>query len=284
MHPWIKCPHAQLCLFAPINPLPGGYEGKATLEVIGELLTSKKLSNRREIYIQSLKYYLTRFADYRGIISSIKTSDIEIFISKFSGYARQTWLNRISTLFSFAVRRGYINKNPCDAIDRVTIDRLPPVILTVSQARTLIEMCPNNCQSYLILGLFAGIRPDEIHRLDWKDINLQTSTIRVDGKTRRRRIVHLDMAIVVKLKEHAKESGPVAPTHNVIRRWKRNQRAILGGKWTADVLRHTAASYLLARHESAGKVAMMLGNSEQILLTHYHEPVTKEDCEKFWNL
>ena len=52
--------------------------------------------------------------------------------------------------------------------------------------------------------------------------------------------------------------------------------------WPKDVLRHTAASYLLALHGDVGKVAMMLGNSPNILLTHYHEPVCETDCAAFW--
>jgi hypothetical protein len=48
--------------------------------------------------------------------------------------------------------------------------------------------------------------------------------------------------------------------------------------------RHTAASYLLALHKDAGKVANMLGNSPQILLSHYHDPVTEVDCKTFWGI
>jgi hypothetical protein len=54
--------------------------------------------------------------------------------------------------------------------------------------------------------------------------------------------------------------------------------------WPTDLLRHTAASYLLALHKDAGKVANMLGNSPQILLSHYHDPVTEADCKAFWQL
>jgi hypothetical protein len=55
-------------------------------------------------------------------------------------------------------------------------------------------------------------------------------------------------------------------------------------RWPQDVLRHTAASNLLAHHQDVGKVAAFLGNSAGILLTHYKALVEKEDAEKFMKL
>jgi integrase len=59
---------------------------------------------------------------------------------------------------------------------------------------------------------------------------------------------------------------------------------LTGGKWRADILRHTAASYLITKYQDVGKVAFWLGNSPQIIMTHYHEPVMQAECEKFWTL
>jgi integrase len=118
--------------------------------------------------------------------------------------------------------------------------------------------------------MFAGVRPDEIMRLDWSQINLETATVSVNGKTRRRRLVPLpEIAVRLLGNVPAQCCGPVAPSHSTVRRWKRRAaQSILGGKWLADIFRHTAASYLLAKHEGAGKVALWLGNSSKILLTH----------------
>jgi hypothetical protein len=55
-------------------------------------------------------------------------------------------------------------------------------------------------------------------------------------------------------------------------------------RWHQDILRHTAGSYLLALIGDVGKVATMMGNSPNILLNHYVEPVTQADCAAFWNL
>ena len=282
-----QCPllfHPQLrLLIQPVDQRKGGFDLPC---VIHQLIEAKASGNRRPAYIASLQHYLGRFSDAMAArpITDIRTSDVEQFLQQFARpISRQTWLNRISTLFSFPVRRGLIPKNPCDAIERVRVDRSAPRILTPTEASALLQACPTLCRPYLILGLYAGIRPDELHRMNWADINLETRTVRITlGKTRRSRIVPLEPIAATLLQEHPLRSGPVAPSPSSVRRWKRSARTLLGA-WPADLLRHTAASYLLALHGDAGKVATMLGNSSSILLNHYHTPVTQEDARLFWN-
>lgn len=257
-------------------------------DAIAQLLTAKKSGNRRERYTTGLLYYLNQFSKGRENLplSSFTTAEIEEWMSKYkSAWTRQTWLNRLSTLFSWAVRRGHIEKNPCDRIERVTVDRSPPKILTPAEAELLLKIVPEMLRPYLVLGLFVGIRPEEITRLQWVQINLETKTVQVDGKTRRRRIVPLEPRAVALLSECRLKTGQVEPSGSSIRRFKVKARTILGLlKWPQDLLRHTAASYLLAIHKDAGKVAMMLGNSASILLSHYHEPVTDQAAAFFWSL
>lgn len=53
-----------------------------------------------------------------------------------------------------------------------------------------------------------AVRPDEIIRLTWADINLKTKTVRVDGKTRRRRIVTNKTQILTHLSKCLPITGP----------------------------------------------------------------------------
>lgn len=251
--------------------------------IIERLLDSKRASGRRPIYVKSLAHYLYRFAQGRECIEEITTEQIEQFLLKCTaGNTRATWLNRISTLFSYAVKRGIIEKNPCDRVERQRIDRHSPQILTPAESSNLMSICPTLCKPYLILGMYVGIRPEEIQHIEWKDINLETKTVAVNHtKTRRRRIVPLEPIAARLLSECPIKQGRVSPSLSTVRRFRRRARSVLG-VWQADLLRHTAASYLLALHKDSGKVATMLGNSSKILLTHYHTPVTEKDCSEFW--
>lgn len=255
--------------------------------VIKLLLAAKTLANCRPCYLKSLRQYLTRFAKGREsrALSEFTASDVEtILAQQKSASARQTWLNRISTLFSFAVRRGYIDSNPCDRIERIHVEQRPPKILTPEQAELLMKTASEVCKPYLILGLYAGIRPEELLHLTWNDVSLESKTVTVNhSKTRRRRIVPLEPKAVALLSACKLKSGKISPSNSTMRRCKRKCRAVLGfADWPADVLRHSAASYLLALHKDAGKVAATLGNSPSVLLSHYHEPVTEDDAARFW--
>jgi integrase len=112
---------------------------------------------------------------------------------------------------------------------------------------------------------------------------LETKTVSVDGKTRQRRIVPLEPIAAELLSDHPLKTGAVAPSKSTVRRFLRQCRAVLGlEKWPTDFFRHTAASYLLAKYQDAQKVALWLGNSPKVLLTHYHNPVTSGQSAKFW--
>lgn len=256
-------------------------------EAVAQCVAPKRAANLRPVYLKSLTYYLNRFALGReqSPLESIGTRDVEGFLAQFPlAASRATWLNRISTLFSFAVRRDFIAKNPCDRLERISVDRRAPFILSPGQSQTLLAVTPSVMRAYVILGMFAGIRPDELLKLQWADVDLETKTVTVnDAKTRRRRIVALHEKAVALLAACPLKAGPVSPCYGAVRKFKRTARAALGlERWPADLLRHTAASYLLALHGDAGKVATMLGNSSSVLLSHYHQPVRNGDCGHFW--
>lgn len=266
-----------------------GFGGQTIGAAVQELLAAKRAGNRRAVYLRSLGYYLTRFAAGRETrpLADFSVADVEAWLNQFpsAGY-RSTWLNRVSTLFAFAVRRDFILKNPCDKIERITVDRAAPKILSPEQVEILLRVTPGVCRAYVVLGTFAGIRPDEMLKMSWSDVNLETRTVTVnDAKTRRRRIVSLEPRAVALLAGCPLQRGAVAPSNSTVRRFKRRAVAALGlAAWPKDLLRHTAASYLLALHGDAGKVATMLGNSSAVLLRHYHEPVVNGDCGHFWEI
>lgn len=267
-------------------------ETSVTIETaLAEMLVAKRQKNLSAVYLDSLAYYLTRFVQgrERRALASVTTREIETFLADFKdANSRQTWLSRISTLFSFAERREYIAKNPCRRIESVVVEHKSPVILTVEQSRALLAACPAVFKPWLVLAMFAGVRPDgELLKVRWEDVNLETASVRIlFPKVRKhKRIVPLEGIAVALLRGHPLRSGLVAPSRGALRGFKRRMAAVIGlAHWPADVLRHTAASYLLAKHGDVGKVANWLGNSPNILLNHYHEPVTKEACQAFWTL
>src|SRR5207253_9206777 len=54
--------------------------------------------------------------------------------------------------------------------------------------------------------------------------------------------------------------------------------------WPQDVMRHTAASMLLAAKRNRALVAEELGTSAEVIRKFYRHPITRGQREKFWAL
>ena len=269
-----------------------GATGKAAVsrsisEVIKELLAAKRVALRRENYLDNLESHLVDFAKGReGVaIASVGLREVEAYLAKaVSSGSRSTRLNRLSTLLSFAVRRGYMEKNPCELVERVTIEWDAPEILTVPQCRALLLAAREADAAFLThlaLCLFAGVRPAEALRLTWDDLNLTTGLLTIDAedsKTRSRRVVELPEACVAWLR-----LGGDLPAINVRKRLNAVATAAGITPWPRDAMRHTAASYW---HALKGEVvtARNLGHSEAILHRHYRALVTPTGAKEFFAL
>jgi integrase len=198
---------------------------------------------------------------------------------------RASNIGRLSSLFSFAERRGWIIKNPCRQLERIHIEPSVPRILSVEQCEKLMRWVQQHqprAMAFASLALFAGVRPQETERIDWAAY--KDGKVVIDAaasKVRRRRVV--DLHDTARAWLEASKGSPLPMTGITRRRFLAKARALLGWTaWPQDVLRHTAASFLMAIHKDAGLVADWLGNSPGILLTHYRQLVTAEEAAAFW--
>jgi integrase len=105
--------------------------------------------------------------------------------------------------------------------------------------------------AFFTLAMFAGIRPEELEKITWKSVNLQSGFVTIDSaasKVRRRRIVHLEPNAIqwMHLAESCDSRLPIGRMTR--RRYLDYAERWLGFEgWPQDCLRHTCASYLLAK-------------------------------------
>jgi integrase len=265
-------------------------EVKSLGDAIKELIKAKTAANRHPAYVTSLEQYLERWAKGQEAksISTVTLAEIDAFINGLPSLSsRATGINRLSTLFSFAVRKGWCAGNPCERVERPHVENGTPTILTVEETKKVLEFTRKKMPRFLpwlTLAMFAGIRPEEADKLTFDSIDLDRGIVTVDhltAKVRKRRIVHLKPAAIAWLKLGKKKDLPLPRVTR--RRCIRKLRELL--KWPAwkkDVLRHTTASYWLASEPDANRIAMELGNSASILLKHYRELVSDDDAKAFW--
>lgn len=91
-------------------------------------------------------------------------------------------LSFISDVFTYAIRMGMLNDNPCRRVFVPKQEQLEKEIFTLDEVKTLfanIEGEPLKYQVFLTLAIYSGFRRSEMLGLEWKDIDFENSLIHV---------------------------------------------------------------------------------------------------------
>ena len=254
------------------------------------LLAAKASAGRSPRYTDTLRVLLGQFT--RGIeaklISSISAEDVEAFMGGIALASRPTYRARLSTLFRFCIRRGWISANPCERLEPVRVVAKPPAIFTPEQAKLALEWLQRRPRAlgWFVLSCLCGLRPEEAERTEWGAVDFQAGLIRVEAQTskiRQRRVVYPLPEAMAWLSEAQRLEAELPLVSVARRRAVRELRGALGwAAWPKDITRHTAASYWLARVEDAEKVAEQLGHDVRTLRRHYRALVTREQADRFF--
>jgi len=262
-------------------------------DAVAAMLEAKAAAGVRPRYLTQLRWSTRRIlaAFERVPVDRITTEDIEAWLARqrWAVATRRSVLADMRTLFAYCQRRRWIERNPVDAVERPRPEDRPPCILTPAEARRLLETARREAPevlAYLAIGLFAGLRPAELDRLRWDEVQPERGFIEVKAakaKSRRRRLVTVEPVLAAWL-ELAPRSGPMVRPTNFDRRWRRLRR-LAGVRWGHDIIRHSFASYHLAHFRNPGRTALELGHADQeMLFRHYREVVTPEAAADWWAL
>ena len=276
--------------------LPQAPVSGCTLQTaVAEVLQAKKDANCRQRHLDNLEWYLGIFIKGRAQMDVSQITDKELrewFAARNEApRSKRGHIGLLSTLFTHCWKRKYIAENPVRRLDTVKIERGIPKTLTNQQSRkSLIWAVRKKPQflGWLVLALFVGLRPEaEADNCDWPNIDLDRGRIIIDKSKTDPRIIDLSLCPTAwEWLKLAKALGsPLSLTFVTRRRYIRALRDYLGfDRWPQDILRHTAASNLLAIHQDAGKVALFLGNSAGVLLRDYVNLTFKEDAQNFMSI
>ncbi len=211
---------------------------------------------------------------------------------RVSGTTRNNYRKHWKMFFTWCVHAGYAVTSPANAITRsVTAETIPP-IFTSEQVKLIFNTLRStpalNCLlHYQALAFFAGIRPTELKRLDFKNIDLESGKIRITpdvAKTRAQGYIDIHPVLAMFLKG-CPVSGMVWPhAYATFRRRHKLLVEIAGVIWSPDVARHSYASHLLAQKKDAAYVRFQLRHdSADVLYRHYIAIVTTEDAIRYFD-
>jgi integrase len=247
-------------------------------------------------------------------LESLTTEDLKSWHAERVGTAgpkrRNDCRQNLLSLYNYAVKMGDLpDAGAVNVARRLPIAAIEEkkAIRYADRAEALVIL-RNVSESYrlwAVLGLFAGLRPEEIipepgrHRrgLDRSEIDHETGTVyvprEVAGKAKAARRVPFSP----KLEEWLRWAG-----------WFPGQRGPIGKQsatrgdetfrlgvildkhfrrsegWPQDLLRRTYASHRAPILRSLAALALEMGNSEGILKDHYNQPLPEKEAEAFFAL
>ena len=271
-------------------------------DAIDEFIDMKKAAGKSARYIGDLHYKLKRFASDNGesLMSEITPSLIDAWLEGLgvAAVTRNGYHRVLSVFFEWGGKRGYCSRdgNPARDAETATETAKRVPIFTPGELRVTLDSAPAELVPVIALGAFAGLRPEEIRRLDWKAIDLLRKRIDIDAgvsKTAAHRYVPISETLFQWIQPYAKSAGKVAPLNLYRRLW--NFHLILAEKddkngrpaviWKHNALRHSFASYALAKEEDAARVALWLGHaSPSMTFKHYRERVTPEAATEWFEV
>ena len=134
------------------------------MTILQAMIASKTSGNKRPAYVTNLRQVLDdwfRGQDHRSL-ATITVDEIENhFASRIAVGTRLSAINRLSTLFSFAVRKGWLAVNPCECIKR-------PIILSNADAAKMLAFIRMKLPRFIprfALSLFGGLRPEKADQI-----------------------------------------------------------------------------------------------------------------------
>ncbi len=270
-----------------------------------ESLKRREAAGRRATTLRDLRHFIRRLLRVPGLAEKpLRTLDIaacrQVLETAFAGSAHSFRKGRaiLHSIFAYGVRQGWCAANPVSAVEVPAIEEKEIMPLTVAECRSLVKIAKTpryrDCLPALGLMLFAGVRPGEVARLQWADIDNEEGVLTIaarHSKTGGARRVELCPSLKKMLRQQGTNAeGSLCPPH-WHKRWQRLRQAAglasASRRWMPDVLRHTFASYHALTHRNIPALQLQLGHRDsRLLFTRYLNlsPLRKKETGVFWQL
>ena len=299
--------------------------------LVDVFIENKKASGLREASIQGYKKTLCSFVEAFSDRSPQSVTHLELdkFLSAWnnSPTSREHRHTSINTFFRYLLKQGIIGTNPMSKVDKKAklTNRKQPHIFNSEKALMILEQAadaasektiewtassdrysvqkakykipihqPYDLFLYLAVGFLSGIRPKEILRLKWEDIDLNQKHIVISAdqsKERKPRVVEiyprlLDLLINYR-ESHAVDSSGMLITisENSIKNRRTKLMKSVGIRWKQDVMRHTFATYHIAKF-GIDNTRQQLGHTvDQVMFDYYigYAKNAEKEAEVYFN-
>ena len=294
---------------------PTGLPQKTVKEVVDELIASKEGAGKSDVYVKDLTSRLGAFAiKFNVRIANVTGKEIEDYIRglktanndetkrhQIAGRTQNNIRRLISTLFKFAIKRGYLPKDHDElgGVEIASVDSGEIEVFTPAELKKLFAACTATVTErgkqrtreemipYLAIAAFCGLRAAEIQRLDWSEVHLTGPEKFVEvtadkAKTASRRTVPISANCAAWLERYAKSEGPVINLSRADKQLFLYLAEKSGVPWKHNGLRHSFISYRVAVLKDVGQVSLEAGNSPQMIFKHYRQLVRESEAQEWF--
>ncbi len=273
---------------------------------------SLKRADRSASYLRSIELTMKRAVKSWGDIRvvDVHPSMVGAVIhggAKSTPSSQASYRRILHGFFAYAVDMGIREDNPAAKVKspRISAHSDETVILAPEQCRVLLAAVMDRAPVMMpavAIGMFAGLRGGEIHRLTWEDVRLSRGLIVVTSgksKTGNRRMVSVLPCLDALLApfEPKDKSSKIWPP-NGERMWDTIIKAAgwRGARcwapvakmdrppWPRNALRHSFVSYHVAQFQDAARTALESGHSQEVLFKHYRQLASEDEAAEFWTV
>ncbi len=251
-----------------------------------------KLSEGLALYVESKKHLRPdSFRDIKYLSSRLIKTNGDFANRNFSEFSVSdcdSWLTQafhtpsqfnkgramLHALFEYALRHEWCERNPIKFVEckKVVEKEIKPLSLAETKRIINVSRYPEfkDCLPAVALLIYAGIRPREVRRLKWRDIDLSENSITIRSQCSKTGGVR-QVEIYPALKNYLQEYHLKSDSNLCEKTWQRCWKSIrdtagFKGKWIQDILRHTYASYHAKHFRDLSRLQLNMGHRDQNLL------------------
>ena len=256
-----------------------------------------KRAQLSETYAVHVNSWLREFAGtFTGTaVCDLSEEHLNAYAKTFKSFTPKTRNHRRATVKMFlkwCARQDYLAVNhrllEADCLATEIADAAAADFFRPAELQTLLDNATDDLRPVIAIAGLAGLRGEEIMRLEWADVWRVGGHIEVsarNAKTRQRRLVAICPALAAWLEPFRASAGKVYPRG--VHAW---QHAFLTMRKSLNIpdrlngLRHAFCTYHFAQHSNENLTAAQAGNSPAMIHAHYKGLATKADAEKWFNI
>ena len=197
----------------------------------------------------------------------------------------------VKTFLNWAVKNDYLSFShrlfEADGMAQEIVETAETDFYRPDELRKFLDSAGSELRPVLAIAALAGLRGEEIMRLEWSDVWRVPGHIEISSsksKTRQRRLVEICPALAAWLAPCRKKEGKVFPRglHVFQRGFLKLRREVLKIPDRRNGLRHAFCTFHYALHANENLTAQQAGNSPQMIHGNYKGLATKSDAEKWF--